>query len=103
MKAAAMNPFVGQTLKAFEAEVNTRALESVRELIESSKLTPVIDRSVAGSIVQVGRSSAAPAKDENTGRESHREVTRLDSKPHVAFRETSWLLTHSPSARITGR
>lgn len=44
IKAAAMNPFLRQTLKAFVAKVNTQALESVRELIESSRLTPVIDR-----------------------------------------------------------
>jgi len=45
VKAAALNLFVSQTLKAFTAEETTEALDEIRELIEAGQLTPVIDRS----------------------------------------------------------
>jgi NADPH:quinone reductase-like Zn-dependent oxidoreductase len=42
--AAAMNRFVGQTLKAVTAHVTRPALEEVSGLIESGRITPVLDR-----------------------------------------------------------
>jgi len=44
IKAAALNPFVGQTLKSFTAEVTGQALKEVGDLIESGRINPVIDR-----------------------------------------------------------
>ena len=44
VKAAALNLFVGQTLKAFNAKETTEALDELTELIEAGHLTPVIDR-----------------------------------------------------------
>jgi NADPH:quinone reductase-like Zn-dependent oxidoreductase len=44
IKAAALNLFVGQTLKAFNAKETTEALDELTELIEAGRLTPVIDR-----------------------------------------------------------
>ena len=45
IKAVVMNPFVGQTLKSFTAEENTETLESIKDLIESGKVSPVVDSS----------------------------------------------------------
>jgi NADPH:quinone reductase-like Zn-dependent oxidoreductase len=45
IQAAAMNRFVGQTLKSFTAEVETSDLDEITALIEDGKLVPVIDRS----------------------------------------------------------
>lgn len=44
IRAAALNPFVGQTLKSVTADVTAAALEEISELIESGRITPVIDR-----------------------------------------------------------
>ena len=44
IKAVALNPIVGQTLKSFTAEVTGQALEEVGDLIESGRITPVIER-----------------------------------------------------------
>jgi len=44
VKAAVLSPFVGQTLKAFNAKETTEALDELTELIEAGHLTPVIDR-----------------------------------------------------------
>jgi NADPH:quinone reductase-like Zn-dependent oxidoreductase len=44
IKAVALNPFVGQTLKSFTAKVTAKALKEVGDLIESGRITPVIDR-----------------------------------------------------------
>ena len=44
IKAVALNPLVGQTLKSFMAKVTTQALQEVGDLIEPGHLTPVIDR-----------------------------------------------------------
>jgi NADPH:quinone reductase-like Zn-dependent oxidoreductase len=44
IKAVALNPFVGQTLKSFTAEVTAQALKEISDLIESGRITPVIDR-----------------------------------------------------------
>lgn len=44
VKAAGLNPFVGQTLKSFTATVTTETLDEVTELIEGGQLVPVIDR-----------------------------------------------------------
>ena len=44
IKAVALNPLVGQTLKSFMAKVTTQALQEVGDLIESGRITPVIDR-----------------------------------------------------------
>jgi NADPH:quinone reductase-like Zn-dependent oxidoreductase len=43
-KAAVLNLFVGQTLKAFTAKETTEALDEITQLIEAGQLTPVIDR-----------------------------------------------------------
>lgn len=42
LRAAALNPFVGQTLKSFTAKETTETLDELRELIEAGRLTPVI-------------------------------------------------------------
>ena len=44
IKAVALNPLVGQTLKSFMATVTTQALQEVGDLIDSGRITPVIDR-----------------------------------------------------------
>lgn len=44
VKAAVLNVFVGQTLKAFTAKETTETLDEITELIEAGRLTPVIDR-----------------------------------------------------------
>lgn len=44
IKAAVLNRFVGQTLKAFTAKETTETLDEITELIEAGRLTPVIDR-----------------------------------------------------------
>jgi len=44
IKAVALNSLVGQTLKSFMAKVTTQALQEVGDLIESGRITPVIDR-----------------------------------------------------------
>ncbi len=44
IKAAALNALVGQTLKSFTAKVTAQALTEVSALIESGRITPVIDR-----------------------------------------------------------
>jgi NADPH:quinone reductase-like Zn-dependent oxidoreductase len=44
IKAVALNPFVGQTLKSLTAKVAAKALKEVGDLIESGRITPVIDR-----------------------------------------------------------
>lgn len=42
LRAAALNPFVGQTLKSFTATETTATLDELRDLIEAGHLTPVI-------------------------------------------------------------
>jgi NADPH:quinone reductase-like Zn-dependent oxidoreductase len=44
IKAMALSPLAGQTLKSFTAKVTTSALQEVGDLIESGHITPVIDR-----------------------------------------------------------
>jgi NADPH:quinone reductase-like Zn-dependent oxidoreductase len=44
IKAVALNPTTGQTLKSFTAKVTTQALQEIGDLIESGRITPVIDR-----------------------------------------------------------
>jgi len=44
IKAVALNAVVGQTLKSFTAKVTAPALAEVGGLIESGRITPVIDR-----------------------------------------------------------
>jgi NADPH:quinone reductase-like Zn-dependent oxidoreductase len=44
IKAVALSPLAGQTLKSFTAKVTTQALQEVGDLIESGRITPVIDR-----------------------------------------------------------
>jgi len=44
IKAVALSPLVGQTLKSFTAKVTTQALQEVGDLIDSGRITPVIDR-----------------------------------------------------------
>ena len=40
----ALNPLAGQTLKSYTAKVTAQALQEVGDLIESGRITPVIDR-----------------------------------------------------------
>ncbi len=42
LRAAALNPFVGQTLKSVTATETTATLDELRDLIEAGHLTPVI-------------------------------------------------------------
>jgi NADPH:quinone reductase-like Zn-dependent oxidoreductase len=44
IKAVALNPLAGQTLKSFTAKVTAQALKEVSSLIETGYITPVIDR-----------------------------------------------------------
>jgi NADPH:quinone reductase-like Zn-dependent oxidoreductase len=44
IKAMALNAMAGQTLKSFTAKVTAQALNEVSDLIESVRITPVIDR-----------------------------------------------------------
>ena len=44
VKAAALSPFVPQTLAPFEAKQSRDDLQVLKDLIEAGKLTPVIDR-----------------------------------------------------------
>jgi NADPH:quinone reductase-like Zn-dependent oxidoreductase len=44
IKAVAVNALASQTLKSFTATVTSQALTEVRDLIESGRITPVIDR-----------------------------------------------------------
>lgn len=44
LRAQLLSPFVGQTLGGFLSSENARDLETLRELIEASAVTPVIDR-----------------------------------------------------------
>jgi NADPH:quinone reductase-like Zn-dependent oxidoreductase len=44
IKAMALSPLAGQALKSFTAKVTTQALQEVGHLIESGRITPVIDR-----------------------------------------------------------
>jgi NADPH:quinone reductase-like Zn-dependent oxidoreductase len=44
LKAVTLNPLTGQTLKSFTAKVTAQALTEVGDLIESGRITPVIDR-----------------------------------------------------------
>jgi NADPH:quinone reductase-like Zn-dependent oxidoreductase len=44
IKAVALNPLVGQTLKSFMANVTTQTLQELGDLIDSGAITPVIDR-----------------------------------------------------------
>ncbi|MDF3287746.1 zinc-binding dehydrogenase [Streptomyces silvisoli] len=45
LRAHALSPFVGQNLGTFVASENSADLTAIRELIESGKVTPAIDRS----------------------------------------------------------
>jgi NADPH:quinone reductase-like Zn-dependent oxidoreductase len=42
LRAAALNPFVGQTLKSFTAKETTETLDELRGLIEAGRVAPVI-------------------------------------------------------------
>jgi NADPH:quinone reductase-like Zn-dependent oxidoreductase len=44
IKAVVLSPFVGQRLAPFLAKQSREDLQTVRELIEQGKLSPVIDR-----------------------------------------------------------
>ncbi len=44
VEAMALNLFVGQTLKSFTAKITSEALQEVGDLIESGRISPVIDR-----------------------------------------------------------
>jgi NADPH:quinone reductase-like Zn-dependent oxidoreductase len=44
IRALAISPFLGQSLKMFMAREHHEELESLTELIEAGKVTPVIDR-----------------------------------------------------------
>ena len=66
IKAAALNAFVGQTLKSCTAEVTTRDLNEVGLLIEAGHITPVIDRSYpltdAAAAVRLVEEGSPPGK-----------------------------------------
>jgi NADPH:quinone reductase-like Zn-dependent oxidoreductase len=44
LKAVALNPLAGQTLRSFTAKVTTPALTEISGLLEAGHITPVIDR-----------------------------------------------------------
>ena len=45
LKAMLLTPFIGQDLRTFTATLGKEALDELRDLIESGKVTPAIDRS----------------------------------------------------------
>jgi len=47
MRAVILSQFVGQTLKTFIQSTNVEDLEALKELIETGKVSPVIDRTYA--------------------------------------------------------
>jgi NADPH:quinone reductase-like Zn-dependent oxidoreductase len=47
LRAIALSPFVGQKLGTFVASENAEDLRALRELVESGKLAPAIDRTYA--------------------------------------------------------
>jgi NADPH:quinone reductase-like Zn-dependent oxidoreductase len=47
LRASLLSPFVGQRLCGLLAKVNTADLDSLRDLIEAGKVTPVVDRTFA--------------------------------------------------------
>jgi NADPH:quinone reductase-like Zn-dependent oxidoreductase len=66
IKALALNAFVGQTLKSVTAEVTAQALAEIGDLIESGRITPVIDRTFpltdAAAAVQLVEEGSPPGK-----------------------------------------
>jgi NADPH:quinone reductase-like Zn-dependent oxidoreductase len=45
IRALTLSPFVSQNLRVFSPTLGTEVLDELRELIESGKVTPAIDRS----------------------------------------------------------
>jgi NADPH:quinone reductase-like Zn-dependent oxidoreductase len=66
IKAAVLNRFVGQTLKAFTATVTAEALNEIKDLVETGHLVPVIGRSFplaqAAAAVQLVEEGSPPGK-----------------------------------------
>jgi NADPH:quinone reductase-like Zn-dependent oxidoreductase len=66
IKAVALNPFVGQTLKSVTTEVTSQALAEVGDLIEAGRITAVIDRTYpladAAAAVQLVEKGSPPGK-----------------------------------------
>lgn len=66
IKAIALNAFVGQTLKSFTAGVTAQALKEVGDLIESGRITPVVDRTYpltdAAAAVRLVEEGSPPGK-----------------------------------------
>ncbi|MCZ2815877.1 NAD(P)-dependent alcohol dehydrogenase [Modestobacter sp. VKM Ac-2984] len=54
LRAQLVSPFVGQTLRTFLSSENARDLQTLRELIESAALTPVIDQTLPLDQVAAG-------------------------------------------------
>ncbi|MCZ2806165.1 NAD(P)-dependent alcohol dehydrogenase [Modestobacter sp. VKM Ac-2983] len=54
LRAQLLSPFVGQTLGTFLSSENARDLQTLRELIESAALTPVVDRTLPLDQVAAG-------------------------------------------------
>ncbi|GAA4727529.1 NAD(P)-dependent alcohol dehydrogenase [Modestobacter marinus] len=54
LRARLLSPFVGQTLATFLSSENARDLQALRELFESTGLTPVIDRTLPLDQVAAG-------------------------------------------------
>ena len=64
LKAVALSPLAGQTLKSFTAKVTAQALTEVGDLIQSGHITPVIDRAyplieAAAAVARVEKGSPA--------------------------------------------
>ena len=66
IKAAVLNRFVGQTLKAFTAAVTAEVLDEIKDLVETGHLVPVIGRSFplaqAAAAVQLVEEGSPPGK-----------------------------------------
>jgi NADPH:quinone reductase-like Zn-dependent oxidoreductase len=66
IKAAVLNRFTGQTLKAFTATVTAEALNEIKDLIESHRIVPVIGRTFplteAAAAVELVEKGSPPGK-----------------------------------------
>jgi NADPH:quinone reductase-like Zn-dependent oxidoreductase len=75
LKAMALNPLAGQTLKSFTANVTAQALQEVGDLIGSGRITPVIDRTYPLT------EAAAAVRLVEEGSPAGKVIVRIESPP----------------------
>ena len=87
LRAATLNPFVGQTLKSFTAKETTETLDELRGLIEAGRSHPVIDRhyplAQAAQAIHLVERGAPPARSRHLA-PAYAAVVRRHSRPVVA-------------------